>query len=215
MRIRTTYLNVVWLISCLFTVQVQPQSLTVPQVETARKRSENHIQFENLQFVGSSQRHAGFSLALGTDESEPRHVIEGVTQSGQFLLVPFSEIVSIRSFGSDGHKIQLEVVRFPDISSKDLVALNPNCEQLAMYRRVVRIFIEQRSGQILYWLGSMEDYADINKIGRVADMQEGVTMQLRLPVNQTWWAIPAVAQDPLCSSFLKPLGGSAIQPPKR
>lgn len=192
------------------------QSLTVAQVETARKRAAEHMSFDTLQFVGSSLRHAGFNLGLGTTEADPHHLIDGINRAGQKVSIPFSDIVLIRKIASNGTKVQLEIVRFPDISPEALISLNPNCKQLSTYRRLVRIFVESPNSRPEYWLGSTDEYGDIDKLGRVADMQQGVTMRLKLPVEERWWAVPSILHDPLCSTVLDPLGSDThLRPPER
>jgi hypothetical protein len=206
-----------WIILQVPLVITHAQELTVAQVEVAKARSDKHMMFKDLEFIGSSVHHSGFNLGIGNDAAETRYSLSGTDNSGRPASISFSEITSIRRVDANGARFELEITLFPEISPKDLILLAPNCEQLSKYRKTIRIIVNVSNGiNSLQWLGSDDEYADVHRIGDVIKMQPGVTMRLGIPVNEAWWAVPSIRRDPLCVSVLDPLSnGTNLKPPEK
>ncbi len=194
------YSSVLIVCSFLQPYQLLGQSLGVAEVAAMKKRSELRAEFEDLRFRGSQKKHSGFGLGLGSTEATIKHELQGVNDKGMVVAIPFSEIVSLRSVGRENTHIQLDILRFPDISPETLVALNPDCSELRKHQRSVRLSVSvvDNTGGQLSWFGQEEQYGDVVKVGLLRDMEEGITVRVRLPVNETWWAIPSVTRDHLC-----------------
>lgn len=208
MIIRTLIFST-WLIVCWTVAPLVGQVLTVPLIERTRSTSENHIRFRDLKFSGSAVRLAGFKLALGSSPTQLHHAFDGRTTSGQPLHIPFSEVIAFKRVRTPGVEMILEIDRFPDISSADLLQIQPSCDDLTTkYRHTVRLVMPKDAR--LAWFGGAEENEDVDRLGLLSELQEENTVRIGPSIGYVWWAVPSIAKDPKCFQALtEPLTGSA------
>lgn len=186
------------------------QSLTPTLVDKVRTEGASKAKFQGLFFQGSSTPRAGFSLSLSYGTAEPEFGIKGVIGKNSTELVPLSDVELITYLGVDGQYLKFRVARY-DISSKELLDSKPNYTQLREHFKTIDLLVPalDKKGAALYWMGKTSPNDNVERIGRVDQTTTNRTIRIILPPNTTWWAIPSVANDPLCPvKGLNPLGDS-------
>lgn len=186
------------------------QSLTPALVDKIRTIGASKAEFLGLFFQRSSTPRAGTSLSLSYGTAEPEFRLKGVIGKNTTAFVPLSDVELITYLGEEGQYLKFRVVRY-DISSKELLESKPNYTQLQEHLKTTEILIPARDekGAALYWMGRTDPNNEVERFGKVDQTATNRTIRIILPITATWWAIPSVANDPLCPiKGLRPLGDS-------
>ncbi len=133
--------------------------------------------------------------------SEPFFQFKGNTESGDKVTIDFSVVESFSILRVDNRLIKkdralLEIILFPNISPREILALKPTYSKLRKnYRKRLRLWIalEGEEGKELYLVG--RDYDEYELIAKLRDIEK-VDFDPGLPGREVlWWAIHAVVMD--------------------
>jgi hypothetical protein len=214
--VNSYYIRVIGFV--LSAVQFGSAQVTVSLVEQMKKAAATQMQYDYLYFTGSSLVHTGYSLSLAYGGQERIFEISGTNAHGDRVSVPFGEIESIEIRGKEGDQIQLKVTRFPMISTIELLGLK-SWSQLKNRKIASEISVPlKNSNGRLKWKGQPEQHGDIVELGLVENTKVAVAIELTLPLETTWWAVPAIKADPLCTpcqSIPALYGDAAIRSPEK
>jgi hypothetical protein len=174
--------------------------VTLAQVQQMKNDASTRMEYENLRFVGMAEPRNGYSLALAYGRQGQIHEISG-TSDGYRVSIPFGEIEFIEAVSKEKDAIRLKVTRFPMISPADLLRLKPRWSDLKSRRAVTNVTVPLRDahGDSLVWQGRPSQYGNVENLGAVEGTATGVSIGLGLPLNATWWAMPWIVDDPLCT----------------
>jgi hypothetical protein len=198
----------------LLTGSASSAQITVAQIEDLKNDALTRMEYHNLRFAGSAQPRKGYCLALAFGKQEQIYEISGTSRSGDKVSIPFSEIEYIKASGKEGDLMRFQIMRFPTLSPADLLRLKPNWSELNKDRRTIELLVPLRDahGNRLVWIGSPSENGELENLGAVEATAIGESIVLSLPLNATWWAVPSVTSDPLCTpcQSLPALYGSAV-----
>jgi hypothetical protein len=164
----------------------------------ARECRNDFCQGENLAlaFVGQS------------DTSEPTYKFRGTADSGDSVIVDFSEIksFSVRNVPHHPTQAQIRVTRFPTISPESLLVWNPDYASLKRCSEHVtfKVDCDDSAGRQLCLLDEAP-YLDYQRAYRIESLTTLGEIQLgygtffldpeEAAVPSVWWAIPNVIAD--------------------
>lgn len=173
---------------------------------SSMKRNIKYLPFKDANSIRYGQQIGLVYVKNRDDPLQPVFKFHGVTESGEEVVIDFSEIGSFSVIKVDNNlfskdRVFLNIVVFPNITPKELVDINPSFSELEdKYKKNVRIWVlleDNKKGELSFVRKRRS--GDYEILGKLRDIKLNYEVDLGCEECENedtlWWAIPSVIED--------------------
>ncbi len=170
---------------------------------SSKKRSIELLTFKDSSIIKAEEQ-LGLVYMKNSDEPiQPIFEFHGLTESGEEVVIDFSEIGSLSVLKIDNNlfskdRVLLNIVVFPNITPKELLDINPSFSELEdMYKENIRIWVlleDDQKGELSF-VGKRWS-RDYRVLGKLRDVKLKSKVYFGYDyTDDIWWAIQSVIDD--------------------